>query len=54
MRSTQLMAAHTGCDTDSTGLLKQGKTYEEAVENIKDAIRLHVEDCIADGEEFPR
>ncbi len=35
------------------GCYSQGKTYEEAVENIKDAIRLHIEDRIADGEEFP-
>jgi predicted RNase H-like HicB family nuclease len=31
----------------------QGDTYEEAVENIKDAIRLHIEDRLADGEEVP-
>jgi predicted RNase H-like HicB family nuclease len=29
------------------GCYSQGKTYEEAVENIKDAIRLHIEDRIA-------
>ena len=28
-------------------------TYEEAVANIKDAIRLHLEDRIADGDEIP-
>jgi len=26
------------------GCYSQGDTYEEAVENIKDAIRLHIED----------
>jgi len=26
------------------GCYSQGETYEEALENIKDAIRLHVED----------
>lgn len=36
------------------GCYSQGETYEEAVENIKDAIRLHIEDRIADGEEMPR
>ena len=28
-------------------------TYEEAVANIKDAIRLHIDDRIADGDEIP-
>jgi predicted RNase H-like HicB family nuclease len=36
------------------GCYSQGDTYEEAVENIKDAIRLHIEDRIADGEEIPQ
>ncbi len=35
------------------GCYSQGGTYEEAVENIKDAIRLHIEDRLADGEEIP-
>ena len=35
------------------GCYSQGDTYEEAVINIKDAIRLHLEDRIADGEEIP-
>jgi predicted RNase H-like HicB family nuclease len=35
------------------GCYSQGDTYEEAVTNIKDAIRLHIEDRIADGEEIP-
>jgi predicted RNase H-like HicB family nuclease len=34
------------------GCYSQGDTYEEAVENIKDAIRLHIEDRVADGEEI--
>jgi len=33
------------------GCYSQGDTYEEAVENIKDAIRLHIQDRLADGEE---
>jgi predicted RNase H-like HicB family nuclease len=36
------------------GCYTQGDTYEEALENIKDAIRLHVEDRIAEGEEIPQ
>jgi predicted RNase H-like HicB family nuclease len=35
------------------GCYSQGSTYEEAIENIRDAIRLHVEDRLADGEEIP-
>lgn len=36
------------------GCYSQGETYEEAVENIKDAIRLHIEDHMADDEEIPQ
>ena len=35
------------------GCYSQGDTYEEAVENIKDAIRLHIEDRLANVEEVP-
>lgn len=35
------------------GCYSQGDTYEEAVMNIKDAIRLHIEDRVAAGEEIP-
>jgi predicted RNase H-like HicB family nuclease len=35
------------------GCYSQGATYEEALQNIKDAIRLHVEDRLASGEELP-
>ncbi len=35
------------------GCYSQGDSYEEAVENIKDAIRLHIDDRIAAGEEIP-
>lgn len=35
------------------GCYSQGDTYEEAVENIKDAIRLHIEDRVANDEEIP-
>ena len=33
----------SGCST-------QGESYEEAVDNIKDAIKLYVQDCIEDNE----
>ncbi len=36
------------------GCYTQGDTYEEVLENIKDAIRLHVEDRIEGGEEIPQ
>ncbi len=35
------------------GCYSQGGTYEEALENIKDAIRLHLQDRMANGEEIP-
>ncbi len=35
------------------GCYSQGETYEEALENIKDAIRLHIKDRLEDGEEIP-
>ncbi len=36
------------------GCYSQGESYEEAVDNIKDAIRLHVADRLAEGEEIPQ
>lgn len=36
------------------GCYSQGNTYEEALENIKDAIRLHIEDRIENNEEIPK
>ncbi len=36
------------------GCYTQGDTYEEVLEKIKDAIRLHVEDRIEDGEDIPQ
>lgn len=35
------------------GCYSQGDTEEEALENIKEAIALHIEDMIAAGEEVP-
>lgn len=34
------------------GCYSQGDTYEEAVENIKDAIRLHMEERFAEKTEY--
>ncbi len=34
------------------GCYTQGDSYEEVMENIKDAIRLHVEDRIENGEDI--
>lgn len=36
------------------GCYTQGDTYEETLENMKDAIHLHVEDRIEEGEEIPQ
>ncbi|MBI5634930.1 MAG: type II toxin-antitoxin system HicB family antitoxin [Nitrospirae bacterium] len=36
------------------GCYSQGSSYEEVLENIKDAIHLHLEDRIESGEEIPR
>ncbi len=36
------------------GCYAQGDTYELAIEAIRDAIRLHVEDRLANGEEIPQ
>jgi predicted RNase H-like HicB family nuclease len=35
------------------GCYTQGDTYEETLQNIDDAIRLHIEDRLARGEEIP-
>ena len=37
---------------DLQGCYTQGKTYEEVVKNIKDAIKLHLEDRIAKREKL--
>ena len=36
------------------GCYTQGETYEEVLDNIKDAIRLHVEDRLETWEEIPQ
>jgi predicted RNase H-like HicB family nuclease len=35
------------------GCYTQGDTYEEAIINIRDAIQLHLEDRLADGDVIP-
>ncbi len=35
------------------GCYTQGETFEKVMENIKDAIRLHVEDRLASNETIP-
>jgi predicted RNase H-like HicB family nuclease len=36
------------------GCISQGDTKEEALANIKEAIDLYVEDCLAAGDPIPR
>ncbi len=36
------------------GCYTQGDSYEEVIENIKDAIKLHIEDRIANDEKIPQ
>lgn len=36
------------------GCYSQGDTYDEALKNIQDAIRLHVEDILESGEKVPQ
>jgi len=36
------------------GCYTQGDTYEEVLENIRDAIRLHIEDRLESGEAIPQ
>ena len=35
------------------GCYTQGDSYEEVIEGIKDAIKLHIEDRVANNEEIP-
>lgn len=35
------------------GCYTQGNSYEETLQNMQDAILLHIEDRIANGEEIP-
>ena len=36
------------------GCYSQGDTYEEAMENVRDAIKLHLKDRIKEREKIPR
>jgi predicted RNase H-like HicB family nuclease len=36
------------------GCYSQGTTYEEAITNIKDAIRLHLADLLENAEKIPK
>ncbi len=36
------------------GCYTQGDTYEEVLEHIKDAIKLHIEDRMVSGEDIPQ
>jgi len=36
------------------GCYAQGDTYEEAVDNLRDAVVLHVKDRLSCGEDIPR
>jgi len=38
---------------DLQGCYTQGDTLDEALDNVRDAIRLHVEDRLAQGEAIP-
>lgn len=44
---------YTATCIDLQGCHAQGDTYEEAIANVEDAIRLHVEDRVARGETVP-
>ena len=35
------------------GCYTQGENYEDVLDNIKDAIKLHIEDRLEEGEEIP-
>ena len=35
------------------GCYTQGKTYQEALENIEDAVRLHIENRLSSGDPIP-
>jgi len=36
------------------GCYTQGETYEEVLRNIRDAVRLHIEERLGSGEEIPQ
>jgi len=44
---------YSGFCPELQGCFAQGNTYEEIIENMKDAIKLHIEDRLEDGENIP-
>ncbi len=45
---------YTATCPELQGCYAQANTYEEVLVNIKDAIKLHIQDRIEDGEDIPR
>jgi predicted RNase H-like HicB family nuclease len=35
------------------GCYSQGETYEEIIDNMKDAVKLHIQDRLEDGDDVP-
>ena len=42
-----------GCP-ELQGCYTQGRTYEEALANLREAVGLHIEDRLASGEDIPQ
>lgn len=49
----QSVSGYTVTVPSLPGCISEGDTFEEAKENISDAIKLFLEDLAADGEEIP-
>ncbi len=49
----QLGGGYTVTVPSLPGCISEGDSFEEAKENIEDAIKLYLEDLAADGEEIP-
>ena len=45
---------YTAFCPELSGCYSQGETYEEVLDNIRDAIRLHLDDRIEAGEKIPQ
>ena len=50
----QTVGGYTVTVPSLPGCISEGDTFEEAKENITDAIKLYLEDLVAEGEEFPK
>jgi len=48
------MEGYTVTVPSLAGCISEGDTFEQAKENISDAIKLYLEDLDADGKEIPR